>query len=164
MIAEDLNILSKRNTAQNRIGRDFIDDTSCYSVALRCLEFWLRRGTKGYEGRARVVDAFSECLSRGGYQSGSGNDFANLEVMALVEMLVGRFGMIPDEGRWHNPQQDPSNASLAIAPPRSKVYVEVFERQRQRQRKRILGVTNGDLTDERQAQLASWYSDSIAKI
>ena len=49
----------------------------CYSVARRCLNL----GPEAYEGRARVVNAFLEYFSRGGYQSGSHLVNARLRVM-----------------------------------------------------------------------------------
>ena len=58
-----------------------------------------------------------------------GKDFATLEVMALVAMLVARFDMISDEGRWSDLQQDLSNVSLVIASPKSNVYVRMIERE-----------------------------------
>ena len=65
----------------------------------------------------------------GGANLCPGKDFATLEVMALVAMLVARFDMIPDGGCWSDPQPDLSNVSLAIAPPRSKVFVHIVERE-----------------------------------
>ena len=64
----------------------------------------------------------------GGANLCPGKDFATLEVIALVAMLVARFDMVPDEGRWRDPQQDLSNVSLAISPPGSKVFVQIVER------------------------------------
>lgn len=65
----------------------------------------------------------------GGANLCPGKDFASLEVMALVAMFVARFDMLPDTGQWNDPRQDLSNVSLAIAPPRSKVYVQIVERK-----------------------------------
>lgn len=64
----------------------------------------------------------------GGANLCPGKDFATSEVMALVAMFVARFDMLPDTGLWNDPRQDLSNVSLAIAPPRSKVYVQIVER------------------------------------
>ena len=64
----------------------------------------------------------------GGANLCPGKDFATLEIMALVAMFVARFDIIPDGGRWIDPQQDLSNVSLAIAPPKSKVNVQIVER------------------------------------
>ena len=64
----------------------------------------------------------------GGANLCPGKDFATLEIMALVAMFVARFDIIPDDGRWIDPQQDLSNVSLAIAPPKTKVKVQIVER------------------------------------
>ena len=65
----------------------------------------------------------------GGANLCPGKEFATLEVVALVAMLVAKFDMIPDDGRWSDPRQDMSDISLAIPPPKSKVGVRFVERQ-----------------------------------
>lgn len=66
----------------------------------------------------------------GGANLCPGKELATAEVVALVAMFVARFDMLPDAGRWSDPQQDLSNVSLAIAPPRTKVHVQNYCREK----------------------------------
>jgi cytochrome P450 len=65
----------------------------------------------------------------GGANLCPGRNFAMFEVGAMVAMLVSRFDVEPvGSGGWRDPGQNVTNMSLQIAPPNSKVVVDLVER------------------------------------
>ena len=64
----------------------------------------------------------------GGVNLCPGKLFAMREITALVAMFALRFDIKPSFGPWVDPQQDTSNMSLAIAPPKKKVLVDITPR------------------------------------
>lgn len=65
----------------------------------------------------------------GGVNLCPGRLFAMREIMALVAMFALRFDMKPAAGPWVDPQQDVGNMTLAIAPPKAKVIVDIIPRK-----------------------------------
>ncbi|KAH7132576.1 cytochrome P450 [Dendryphion nanum] len=62
----------------------------------------------------------------GGVNLCPGRSFAMLEVAALVAMVAARFDMTPTGGgKWDEPNQNMSNMSLQIAPPKKQVRVDL---------------------------------------
>ncbi|KAH8667574.1 cytochrome P450 [Tricladium varicosporioides] len=71
----------------------------------------------------------------GGINLCPGRGFAMAEIAALVAMLTMRFDLVPtksalggDSGGWIEPDQNLSNMSLQIAPPKRKVVVDIVPR------------------------------------
>ena len=65
----------------------------------------------------------------GGANLCPGKYFAMREVVAMVAMFALRYDMAPMSGTWVEPGQDTTNMSLAIAPPKRKVVVDVLPRE-----------------------------------
>ena len=65
----------------------------------------------------------------GGANLCPGKYFAMREVVAMVAMFALRYDMVPVSGAWVEPGQDTTNMSLAIAPPKKKVVVDILPRK-----------------------------------
>lgn len=66
----------------------------------------------------------------GGVNSCPGKAFATSEITALIAIFVLRYDMKPAAGsQWIDPGQDFTNMSLAIAPPKKKVIVDIVPRK-----------------------------------
>ncbi|MCJ1394809.1 hypothetical protein MMC18_007689 [Xylographa bjoerkii] len=65
----------------------------------------------------------------GGVNLCPGRFFATTEITAMIAMFAMRYDLAPVSGRWEDPEQDFTNMSLAIAPPRKKVVVDVVPRK-----------------------------------
>ncbi|KAF4636512.1 hypothetical protein G7Y89_g1584 [Cudoniella acicularis] len=64
----------------------------------------------------------------GGVNLCPGRGFAMVEVAALVAMLAMRFDLVPAGETWSEPDQDLTNLSLQVAPPKQKVTVNIVPR------------------------------------
>ena len=64
----------------------------------------------------------------GGANLCPGKTFATIEVVALVAMFALRYDMRPASGEWVDPEQDLTNLSLAIAPPKKRCIVDIMPR------------------------------------
>ena len=58
-----------------------------------------------------------------------GRFFTMTEIVALVAMLVMRYDLKPVDGLWVGSRQNLTNMSLAIAPPKRKIIVDVVNRK-----------------------------------
>lgn len=67
----------------------------------------------------------------GGVNLCPGKNFATTEIVVMIAMLALKFDIRPAaaSGQWVDPQQDTSNMSLAIAPPRDGLIVDVVPRK-----------------------------------
>lgn len=66
----------------------------------------------------------------GGVNSCPGKAFATSEITALIALFVLRYDMKPATGsQWVDPGQNFTNMSLAIAPPKKKVIVDIVPRR-----------------------------------